>query len=460
MMLPKSSVRRFSSLVTAFVGAAIVLLWGSAVFASEDPLKLSFLNAAAKGGDSAHGTINEFLKKSDDIDTTSQDDVWEYARKELGLEEKDFRSSSLREDNVKNFQALMKDLDIEALLILDVFSRGRKLQVVAIGPSGTEIADVRREVSRGRISKSEAKGVLKETFAELVPAVRDFREAGGWDAIDTEEEEDPGTADLIPEEDEEEGDEGDPEEGEGEEELSLKEKAIKKRKGKYPALQPGANLRLGILAGKRDLSMTAESNFELTHSSPFVGFGGRVDFIFTQFGEDSALGATVLGGYAPFTTIFAENQNFPSQYARLGAEVRYLKAFSPEFLINVFGGGEAMSITIDQNPFYTGHRYIMARAGAGILYAVGPVNLEVAGAVLPVFGVNNSAGAFGEVDGLSLGFEPMAGLSFGLSDEISVMLRYSGQIFSVSYPEPVVLNEEAASSDIVHTGLIAVGYRL
>lgn len=436
--------------------ALLVLLLAGPAFADEEPLKLSFLNAAAKGGSDAHATINQFLKKSDDIDPTAQDDVWSYATKELGLEEKHFRSTSLRKENAEKFQALMKELDLEALLILDVFSKGNKLQLVTIGPSGQEVADVRRDISRGQIDKTEARDVLKETFGQLVPAVREFRDNGGWaayeKAVEEEEEEEEEEVSLLPDEEEEE---------EEEEELTLKEKAIKKRRsGGSSALDKGIRLQLGLLAGKRDLKLTSDSGFELTHGSPFVGFGGRVDFVLAQMGTDAAIGGGVLGGYAPFTTIFAENETYPSQYARLGLELRYLKAFSETLLISVFGGGEAMSITIDQNANYTGHRYMMARVGAGAMYQVGPVLLEFGAALLPVFGVNNSAGAYGEVEGLTLGIEPMAGLTFGLSKDLSVTLRYSGEIFSAKYPEPKLPIQAAKSTDIVHSGLIAIGYAL
>lgn len=429
-----------------------VLAFAATAEASEDPLRLSFINVAAQGGESAYGTINSYLEKSDDIKTTSEDDVWDYAKKELGLEAKDFRSSSLRADNEENFRAIMKELDLEGILILDVFSKGRKMQVVTIGPSGKELTDIRRDVDRGRLDKDDARDVLKETFAELVPSVVSFREEGGWAAYDNAEPEEEEVS-LLPD--------SETETEEEEEELTLKEKAIKKRKvGKYPALERGFRLQLGLLAGKRDLKMTSDSGFELTHGSPFVGFGGRIDAVFAQLGTDAAIGAGVLGGYAPFTTIFAENETYPSQYARLGVELRYLKAFSETFLVNVFGGGEAMSITIDQNRNYTGHRYVMARLGAGLMYQVGPVLLDLGGALLPVFGVNNSAGAYGEVPGLTLGFEPMAGLTFGLTDDLSVSLRYSGQIFSANYPEPVLPIQAAKSFDIIHSGVISIGYTL
>ena len=424
--------------------------------AANEPVKLSLLNAASKGGESSYGTINDYLKKSSQIETSDQDDIWEFADKEFGLEAKDFRSSSLREEHAEKFQEIMKELDLEALIVLDVFSKGRKMQLVTIGPSGKEIADIRRDVNRGRIDKDDAKSALKDTFEELGPAVLEFRENGGWEQYEKEEEEDDDDVpDLMPDDEDEEDEED-------EEDLTLKQKAIKKKKksGEYPALDPGVRLQVGLLVGKRGMSLTSDSDFELSHGSPFVGFGGRVNFVISKLGSDAAVGGRVLGGYAPFTTIFNENESFKSAYARIGLQLEYLKALGQSLILFGFGGGEAMSITIAQNDNYTGHRYIMARAGAGILYDVGPVVLEIAGAILPVFGVNNSAGAYGEVPGLSLGFEPMAGLRFGLSEDLSVSLRYSGQIFSTKHPEPVRNIGPAKVSDIIHSGLLAIGYSL
>ncbi len=446
----KFSKRLFERWFVTIFAVFCVTMLAFPAFAEEAPLRLSLLNAAAKGGADAHGTLNGFLKKSDDINPTDQDEVFSYAAREFDLEEKSFRSSALREQNADNFRKLMKDLDLESLLIIDVFGKGKKFQLVVIGPSGAQIADIRKDVSRGRLSKDDAKSVLKEAFGELVPIVRDFRDAGGWSA-EPEEEEEEDTTSLLPEDEEEE---------EEEEELTLKEEAIKEAQGDNDLLQPGARLQAGVLFGRRSLTMTSAGGFELTHASPFAGFGGKVDAIFTQVGSSGALGATIFGGYAPFTTIFQESRSFPSQYARIGLDLKYLIGFSPDFLLEIFGGAEAMSITIDSNPFYTGNRYVMARAGAGIQYRVGPVLLQAAGAVLPVFGVNNSDGAFGETDGVSLAFEPAGGLSFGITKDISVLLRYSGQFYSVEYPSPVVLSEAADSSDTVHTGMIAIGYGL
>lgn len=420
--------------------------------AETDPLRLSLLNAAANGGAEAHGALNDIIKKSDQIDPTPQSDVYAYAGREFGLEEKSFRSSALRAQNEANFRRLMKDLNLEALLIVDVYKKGKAFQLVAIGPNGKEVADIRRDIDRGQLTEDDAKGVLQEAFADLVPLVLEFREAGGWSQVEEEEEEEE-VISLS-------GGEGEEEEEDGE--LSLKEEAIRDVKQASDLLASGARLQAGLLLGRRSITMTSDEGFELTHESPFAGFGAKVDIIFAQLGSDSALGANVFGGYAPFTTIFDESLTFPSQYARVGADVEYLRGFSPEFILSVFGGAEATSITIDSNPHYTGNRYVSARAGVGVLYQVGPVLLQVDAAVLPVFGVNNSDGAYGEAEGLSIAFEPAGGLSFAITNDISVLLRYSGQFYSVGYvsPNPALLSGPASSSDGIHTGLIAIGYGL
>lgn len=453
--------------LTRFLILLVVFSFALPAWANEDPLKLSFLNAAASGGDGAYDALNTFLSGSSDIDATDQSDVWSHAKRQFELEPKHFRSSSLRSDNADNFQRIMKDLDLEALLILDVFSKGSKMQVVVIGPSGREVADIRRDITRGNLSRDEARGVLGEIFGELVPAVREFRDAGGWSSAEEPAEEPEDEFSLIDETDEtdEFGDEP-----------SIKEKVIKERSGEYELIAPGINMSVGLLGGRRAMSFTSENGtFELSHGSPFVGFGGRIAFIFAALGSDAAIGATVLGGYAPFTTSFERRnaaggvvvEEFKSQYARLSAELNYLKAFSDTFALNIFAGGGATSVTIAKNLDYTGHRYIAARIGAGIMYQIGPVLLDLNAGLLPIFSINNSSEGYGPIPTPAIGFEPAGGLSFGITDDISLSLRYSGEMFNAKYPEPPRTTGNPAtpigpakSFDIVHTGLVAIGYSL
>lgn len=445
---------RRTSLIAFFVACAafVTLVVLPATAAAQDPLRLSFVNASKSGGDSAHETISEFLQASEDIETTPQGKVWDEAA-ELDMGQVDFRSSKKRDDSAKEFRQIMKALDIEALMILDVYSKGRKLQVVVIGPKGTEVADIRQDIKRGRVSKSKARDVLKDAFGALVPEVKEFRDAGGWDSVEEEPEEKVADADLLPDDEEEEGEE--------EEEGDLKEKAVNKKRAEYGSLREGYRLNLGALVGQRGLLVEGANDVNIEHQSPFVGFGGEITGILSTFGAgDSAVGFSVFGGYAPFTTVFDGSTEIASEYARLGAQLEYHNMLAPTYGIELFGGAEATSVTLEKNPNYTGNRYISGRAGLNGIYIFSPVRLYAGGAVLPVFNTNNSDGAYGEA-AFHLAFELNAGLGFGITDDISATLGYTLQSYGPDYTEPQVrLTGPAASSDVMHTGLISIGYAL
>jgi hypothetical protein len=447
--------RRNTSIVALLVFATVAFLLAlPATAAAQDPLRLSFVNAAKSGGDSAHETISEFLDASDDIETTPQKKVWDEAA-ELDLSEKDFRSSKKRDDNAREFRTIMKNLDIEALMILDVYSRGRKLQVVVIGPEGTEVADIRQDIRRGRISKSKARDVLKDAFGALVPEVKKFRDGGGWEAAEEEEEEEVADADLLPEEDLGDSD------GDGDTDGEVSDKTVNASTGAFGELTPGYRIHVGALVGQRGLLVEGANEVNIQHESPFVGIGGRLTGIFSTFGEgNSAVGFSVFGGYAPFTTVIDGSAEIASEYARLGAQLEYHNMFGGKYGIELFGGAEATSVTLEKNENYTGNRYITARAGLNGVYIFDPVRLYVGGAVLPVFDTNNSDGAYGEA-AFHLSFEANAGIGFGITDSISAMLGYTLQSFGPEYTEPQVrLTGPATSSDVMHTGLIAIGYAL
>lgn len=464
------TIRRFFLFVVCNL---VLLTLALPAWAGEDPLRLAFINASQKGGGDAYDTLLEFLEASDDIKVKDSEKIWAAAEEE-GVERKDFRNSKRRAASSKEFRRVMKSLDLEAIMILDVFSKNRKLQLVVIGPDGKEVADVRENIKRGKVSKTQAKSILKESFAELVPQVRDFREAGGWAAVKDEprKTKEPEETDETDETDEELADEELTDEDEQtDDDASLKQQALSAQSSEY-GLDPGFSLQFGALIGSRSLLMESElfatnpeEGFQLKHKSPFIGVAGRLEGILTTFsGGSAAVAAAVFGAYAPFTTIFDNTEELPSAYGRLGAELTFIKAFSESVALDVFAGVEAWSITIDKNRYYTGNRYLSGRVGAYISYAAGPLIVGAGAGVLPAFDINNSDGAFGTTE-LTLGLEGQAGLTARITDAIEASAGYTYTSISPDYPTPAIIGtpenpDPISSSDVVHSAIISIGYRL
>lgn len=435
-----------------FVVGAVSLLFGTKAFAQQEPLRLAFVNASKSGGGDAFDLIEQFLEASDDIQVLNSDRVWDEAS-DVGVSKTDFRSGSRRKESSQEFRTVMKNLGIESILIQDVYSRGRKFQLVVIGPDGTEVADIRKDIRRGRISKDQARDVLKQAFGQLVPEVKAFRDNGGWDAYaepepepepEPEEDLDP----FAPEEDEDDEDE------------------TPTVPGEY-GLASGYTLNFGALVGSRDFALEGaaaeDGRFQLDHKSPWVGLFVQIDAVFAVLGEgNSAIGASLFGGYAPFTTIFDGDQEFASDFARLGGQLVYIYAIDENIAIDIFAGVETRSITIEQNENYTGDKYLGARAGARGSYTSGVLSIGAGAAVLPTFSINNSNGAYGEADGLALGLEGKADLGFQVTDGINVSIGYLFQTISVDFVDPIRpgVGEPVSTSDTIHSGMVTVGYTL
>ena len=140
-------MRRFVLLVAAFV--AVTLICAPSAFA-QDPLKVVLVDVSKKGGKKVYKTFDGLLDASDDIETRSSKKFLNAAEEE-GLEKADLRKGKTRDKSAKEFRTIMKEIDAEAILLLDVFSKGKKAQMVVIGPDGSEAADVRRNIKKGRI---------------------------------------------------------------------------------------------------------------------------------------------------------------------------------------------------------------------------------------------------------------------------------------------------------------------
>lgn len=440
----------FRRLLMMFVVLCLVI--PSWAMASEDPLRLAFVDASASGGKNAYNAILEFLEASDDIKVKDSDKIWD-AAEAVGVSRKDFRDGKRRAASAKEFRRVMKKLDVEAIMILDVFSKGRKLQVVVIGPTGEEVADVRRDIKRGTPTKAEARGILKDSFSTLVPEVVAFREKGGWDAVDDEPKRKP--VEIEEEEEEEEEEESTDD---------IKQKVIAKRQSESD-IETGFSLRFGALIGSRSFTMSSEGGFQLDHKSPFVGISARLETILAVFSDGTAgFGLAAFGGYAPFTTLFDQETEYASDYGQIGAELLFVKSFSPEFNLDIYAGAEAWSITIAKNQYYTGNRYLSGRVGAMGTYDTGTIALGAGLGVLPAFDVNNSDLAFGETE-LTIGYEAKASLIFRISDSIDAAIGYNFRTIAPDHPTPLVIGtpenpDPISSTDTLHLGTVTLGYRL
>ena len=411
------------------------------------PLKLVVLNVAQKGGSPAVKAIARELEDNDAVELLDSEDVT-IALRDFDLDESSLRKSSTRRKYSNRIYRLMRAQGIEGLLLVDVYSKGRKVQLVVIGPEGDELTDLKESTKRGRLSKSEARGMLRGAFQELGPAVLEFRENQAAIAETPEDSEDPFDASS--------------EGGAGVEDKATRDPDA------GSALETATRIGLGVFLGRRGLDVRegdATDDFRLTHASPFVGAGARIDLV-PYVGGDNAFGVTLTGAYAPFVTIFGNaedgtTEELSSAHIRVGGQLSYLRALGARSVLDVWGGAEYSSISIAANPFYTGNQYVYGRAGLGFTYRFNAdASVRAHAGALPTFSADNSGGAFGPSP-FSLGYEGGASLALSLSENIFFRLDYTFQLLSPDYPEPVApITAQTRSTDIFNTGNVLVGFTL
>jgi hypothetical protein len=445
---PRRIARRLACWLVAIAVLGTAVFSSSVAHAQEEPLRMVFLKSDPDDGNQTYNTLRGVLENSDDIELVPSRRLLAEARNE-GLSLETFRSSDQRMNAADQFMRAMKASQVEAVIVYDIFGGGRTVQLVAIGPWGSELSDVRKQVSRP-VSDNEALALFEEAFSMLIPQVRAFRaEQEAQAQREKEMEEENLEEELAGQNDEK----------------SLKDQVVDDQRRAHGNLRPGFDIRGGMILGFRSMVLSTNANFTLDHSTPLIGLAGRVDGIFSVFGgETQAIGGSVWGHFAPFLTTFntgdqATTLEVPGEFINFGVDLNYHSGLSSSAIFRGMLGFEVTSLRLDANQFYTGNRYIYLRAGPGLTYRVEQlVDFNVDALLLPTFQSELSGNDFGSGD-FSLGFGADVGIDFRFADPLIISARYGLRYFSASYPEPNVINQPASTVDFAHMANIFLGYR-
>ncbi len=411
---------------------------------AEAPLRLAFVNVAGSAGASAYSSIEGILRQSNQLVLMDESTFLDGAAKyQVDLDT--FRQSAAREENADNFRKMMLALDVEAVLIQDVFGKGGKLQIVVIGPRGNELTDLRRDIRKGRVSDDQAIDVLREVFGVTVPEVREYRveqeEVARIAAAESAANR--SKVELI-------------------EEPTILDQVLEDRRAIHGALKTGYRLNVGALLGNRimHLKNKVDVGAGIDHGTPLFGVAGELDARFLLFSQQlGALGVRLFGAYAPFETVF-EGTNLASSFQRFGGELYVAFALNPSFVLRGYGGVEMLGIELGENSLYQGHKYMSARVGAGVEYLFGELgSLTLGGGVLPILSAENIGGQYGDAAG-SLGFEGAASLKIEPYDSVVIGVDYTLQYYKLEFDTPVLPNTAATTTDLMHMIMLSIGYRL
>lgn len=439
---------RLAHTATVFFACLLCVVFARPAHAADEaPLRLVFVNSDPSDGMVVYDEVKSVLQMSKDLELKDPG-VFLSAGVAHSVKLETLRDGAKRAESGEAFKAMLAASDAEGALILDVFGGGRTMQLVVIGPQGDQLGDIRQTIS-ARPTQDESVTALKKVFKVLVPEIREARERAPAPRAEVG---------LI---------------GQNEPPVdtdSIKARVIAEHRQQHGNLTLGATPRVGAFFGTRSLALEAEnSDYELTHASPFVGVGLDVDTILALLDADTtAIGASLFFAWAPFTTMLADAdgnaQEKPSSFVNLRLDLHYIKGMSEHLLLRGTLGAEMLKLSVDDtdNEIYLGNDYYNLRAGAGLTYTFGELaRLHLDAAALPVLSAHVSEETMGSAD-FSWGFDVGARLEVIAFGPYVASLGYQFKHYGVTYSAPkfAELRETTASAtDSFHLGQVVVGYQ-
>jgi len=456
---------------------AAVFSPSTAVAQEQAPLRMSLLNVSASGGGQPRDQLVEILSDNEAIELIDAEDVRSMMAN-FGVNDKLLRVSELRTKRRTRITRLMQAQGVEGLIIIDVYSKGKKLQVVVLGPDGTQLKSIKRNISKARITRKQGLDILQEVFPVLGPEVLEFRQQQQSNVAVVEEPVDP-VEEEVPFDEEFDGPIG------GEDPEDQKPEDPEPTPGGY--FQRGITLGAGAFFGSRAMEVSEVNNNNpdaIKHTTQLVGLNAQVDITLASFGKSNNSAVVLVGdlAYAPFETWFDKDgdkqkqpgEQFASSFLDGGGQLGYRQMIGSQARFGVYGGAEYIILRISalakdratRNADYTGNEYTALRAGAELGYDFSKTaQLLLNGGLLPVLSADNSGGALGESD-TSLGYHAGARLQINFTENLHASASYKFRTLSPKFENPPAadeatsgsrINSSAESTDTIHGGTVMIG---
>lgn len=419
--------------------------------AQNKPYRLDLLDVTASDRDSREITprLTDLLDRAEGL--SYQAGAFERALRANGLTPEDLRSGDDRDKHRAVIEESLDEANLEGLLLIDSYSGGRKLQVLGIGPEGSPVHEVKRKLrQRRRLRDAAAKQVLREVFAKLIPAIKARRaEIAERKRREAEERRRRQEAEEARQRAQTQAKAGASSGG---------EVSSTMERGSTGGGRLGSTLAVsaGAMAGQRTFRLESDSVL-VDQQVPLLGgalelraakglgeghlqLGVDADLAWAPFGiafDDPALGAGILSG----------------DFVRGGGALRVAWAPIDVLYLGARVGADVLSITMDPNTTYTGHRYIWGRGGAELgVMPIEALTIAAQASALPVLQAVTSGDAYGAGDS-GLAFEFGGRADVALESGLVVRLSYRYTPLDLSYQA-----DAATSSDRLHTGMLTAGW--
>lgn len=454
--------RRHRPVLAALFALATVLLVAASAAAgpSDDRLTVTLVNGAGASGEPVAAQLRSILRDGDSVEYVDDERVLS-AGASHGVTVETLRKGSLRETHVGAFRDTLRDAEVDAILVLDVFSG--TAQVVSIGPRGRERSDTRRPLSGRSLSDDDAASLLKPPLEEVASVWKSWRA----EQQETSERESADRSDSASQT----GAETDTADS-TDSSSSATAVATSDRESADVStdIRPKLDVHAGAVAGRRNLVLSASgSDYGIRQVNPFVGAKFGLRSILGTFDQrTAAVGVDVFGVFAPIQLNVGRDRSsggsgqgskLSGSVSQLGLDLAYLKQLGDRFRVDFGTGFEVMSFRVEKNPQYTGNRYAQFRFTGGVNWRPNSwLGLRGGLGMAPIIESDVSGGAFGD-SAFAPAFLGEAGLDVGLFDPLSVSLNYQLYHYDLTFRSPKILESQASVRDTYNLGSLEFSYQ-
>lgn len=400
--------------------------------ASEEPFRVDFIDVSKSKQKSAQVTdaLVAIFDDAEEFDI-KEGEFLESAFKR-GLEPSNLRSEKQRAASSVRIASAIKASKLDALLLVDTYDRGRRLQFIILGPNGNKIHESRARLEEAStLSDDEAQRIFYQALAEVLPILSDYR------ALQEEERD-----------------------------LSVRPKFTKRvRRGETNG--PLANKLVaegGVYIGQRTLELrpALQDNPGLRQSILLVGPNIRVAGAKAFKNDQLHLGGDIDFAWSPFNLSYiktgdTEPTTLDAGFLRLDAIGRVAQGLNDSITLGLQLGFGLNRTTVDANEFYNGNSYVWGRVGVELILLVVPgSSFTLTASALPVVNANISDAGFGEPES-TLGSELGAELRFEITKDLDFTARFRHSRVNLNYltGEPTTI---PTTKDTINAGTIGLGY--
>lgn len=231
----------------------------------------------------------------------------------------------------------------------------------------------------------------------------------------------------------------------------------------------GVRLTLGPLAASRSMEFIGESAQFRHEPGVFIGAGAdaAVD-LWTIDALDATLelDASVGWATAESTRVYGDLRRAPITELTTGSALLGVRrTLSPDASVRLSSGVHVLSVTVEPNQTYTGHRYISVPLVAHARYwpADAAWSLAAEGGLHPTVAVNQSNGKYGDGDAFGVHGAAEAGYTVFRQPATEgfrggrLLLRYQYSRYRSQFPQERLGNDGGVSEDTTHRASLLLG---